>query len=146
MNNILSIFLFLSFITVSNAQELTKDMYLAFKNDNTSALKSHIDTKQINECFDVKGNPYTLLAISIKFKSTSIFNHLLSQETIDIEKNCGGKSALQYAAKYGHIDMFKALIEKGAKARKASSNGRSALDYAKKYKQQEIIEYISTIE
>ena len=31
--------------------------------------------------------------------------------------------------------MFKALIEKGAKARKVASNGRSALDYAKKYKQ-----------
>lgn len=146
MNKILSIFLFLSIITVSNAQELTKDLYLAFKNDNASALKSHVGVKQINECFDVKGSPYTLLAVSIKFKSASIFNHLLSQENIDIEKNCGGKSALQYAAKYGHLDMFKALVENGAKAKKVAINGRSALDYAKKYKQQEIIDYVSTIE
>ena len=131
---------------MSNAQEFTKDMYLAFKNDNVSALKSHIDLEQINECFDVKGSPYTLLAISVKFKSTSIFKHLLSQEKIEIEKNCGGKSIIQYTAKYGHLEMFKALIEKGAKAKKAAPNGRTALDYAKKYKQQEIIDYLSSIE
>ncbi len=144
MNKFLSIFLFLCIVTISNAQEFTKDMYLAFKNDNVSALKSHVDLTQINECFDIKGNPYTLLAVSIKFKSTSIFNHLLSQEKIDLEKTCGGKSALQYAAKYGHLDMLKTLIKKGA-ITKATPNGRTALDYAKKYKQQEVIDYLSSL-
>jgi ankyrin repeat protein len=145
MKKILSIFLFLSISIASNAQELTKDMYLAFKNDNVSALKSHMDVSQLNECFDVKGNSYTLLAISIKFKSNAIFKDLLSQEKIDLETNCGSKSALQYAAKYGHLDMLKTLVEKGAKAKKVAPNGKTALDYAKKYKQQEIIDYLSSL-
>ncbi|WP_299674496.1 ankyrin repeat domain-containing protein [uncultured Dokdonia sp.] len=146
MNKFLSIFLFLSIVTITRAQEFNKDMYLAFKNDNVSALKSHVDTSQMNECFDIKGNPYTLLAVSIKFKSAAIFKYLLSQEKVDLEQTCGGKSAIQYAAKYGHLEMLKTLIEKGAISKKAAPNGRTALDYAKKYKQQEIIDYLSSIE
>lgn len=129
-------------LTFLRAQELTKDTFLAIKGDNVSALKSHINNKDINTCFEVNEAYYTLLAIGIKMNAINCFDYLLSQEGIDINKTCGGKTAAQYTAKYGNLEMLKMLKDKGADL-SSSINNRSVLDYAKKYKQEEIIKYLS---
>ncbi|KAK1769572.1 ankyrin repeat-containing domain protein [Phialemonium atrogriseum] len=50
---------------------------------------------------------------------------LLSTGSINVDKrDCGGRTALYWAVEYGHLDMVKALIGKGADVR-STSNGRS---------------------
>jgi len=128
-----------AFIT---AQTLSKDTYLAFKNDNASGLKNNINTDDINICYDIKDSQYTLLTISIKMNASACFDYLLNKENIDLNKTCSGKTASQYTAKYGNLEMLKKLEESGADF-SSSINGRSVLDYAKKYEQKEIITYLS---
>ena len=125
-------------------QELSKDSYMAFKGDNVSALKIRLNTDQINACYEVNDATYTLLAISIKMNAAKCLTHLMSQENIDLNKTCGGKTAAQYTAKYGNLEMLKQLKEAGADFSN-KINGRSVLDYAKKYKQEEIIHYLSKV-
>ncbi len=128
--------------TFLTAQELTKDTFLAFKADNVSSLKSHISDKDLNACFEVNEAQYTLLSISIKMGASKCFEYLLNQETIELNKTCGGKTAAQYTAKYGKLEMLKQLKKAGANLSN-TINDKSVLDYAKKYKQEEIITYLS---
>ena len=74
--------------------------------------------------------------------ASKCFDYLLDQENIDLDKTCSSKTAAQYTAKYGNLEMLKKLKNKGADL-SSSTNNRSALDYAKKYKQKEIIKYLS---
>lgn len=44
------------------------------------------------------------------------------------------QTPLYYAARKGHLDMCKALIEKGADVNHLDSSNKSAIEYAKKAK------------
>ena len=141
MKKSIAICLFLFAIAFTQAQELTKDTYLAFKNDDVGSLKSQLIESNLNNCYDVKGNSYSLLAVAIKMKATDCLSHLLLQEEVDVNKSCSGKTPLMYTAKYGQLDMLKALLNADAD-RSLKNNGHDVLDYAKKYKQQAIVNYL----
>jgi ankyrin repeat protein len=141
MKKSIALCLFLFTIVYTQAQEITKDTYLAFKNDNVSALKSQLDMTQLNECYAVKDSSYALLALAIKMNATNSLSHLLSQEGIDVNKACSGKTPLMYTAKYGKLEMLKMLLNAGAN-RKLQNEGQDVLAYAKKYKQQKIVNYL----
>lgn len=141
MKTSITIFLFLCTISFLQAQEITKDTFLAFKNDNVSSLKSQLEPAQLNECYAVKDSSYALLAMAIKMKATDCLAHLLSQEGVDVDKTCGGKTPLMYAAKYNQLEMLKSLLNAGAD-RSIEKKGSTALDYAKKYKHQDIIHFL----
>jgi len=121
MKQSLTITLCLFSFAFLTAQDLTKDIFLAFKGDNVSALKSQL---------------------SIKTNAFNCFSYLLASKNLDLNKTCGGKTAAQYTAKYGNLEMLKQLNEAGAEFSN-KINGRSVLDYAKKYKQDEIISFLS---
>lgn len=144
MKQLLALILCFCSLSVLTAQELSKDAYMAFKGDNVSELQSHLNPDQINACYEVNEATYTLLAVSIKMNAFKCLSHLISQENIDLNKTCGGKTAAQYTAKYGNLEMLKQLKEAGADFSN-KINGRSVLDYAKKYKQKEIVKYLSKV-
>ena len=50
-----------------------------------------------------------------------------------------------YAVKYGHLEMAKYLLEKGADINKVSVEGKTALDYALKYRHPKIEAYLRTL-
>jgi ankyrin repeat protein len=127
------------------AQEITKEMYLAFKSDNASALRTHVAVEGHNLCYDVKETSYALISLAIKMEANECFDFLIAQDTVDLNLNCAGKTPLLYAAKYGQLDMLKALIEKGGDLN-YRYKGRTALDYARKYRQQEIVDYLVALE
>jgi len=130
----------LFFMNLSIAQELTKDVYLAIKNDNVNALKNQINSEDYNLCYNIKDDKYALLSLTIKAKATKCFDFLVSEKSIDLNINCSGKTPLLYAAKYGQLDMLKRLIKKGADTT-YKNKGKSALDYAKRYGHKEIVSY-----
>lgn len=135
--------LFLSTFVFS--QELTKELYTTIKEDNTRQLEKMISSDRIDACFQRSETSYCLLSLAIKTNSISCFTLLLDKGA-NTETNCTGKSPLMYATKYGKLDFAKKLIEKGAKVNAKNERGRTALDYAKKYEQQELIEYLSSIQ
>jgi len=140
MKKSITLLLFLIVSTFANAQEFDKVLYEAFDADDVEFLSASIS--DANECLDVKGTGYSPLALAIKFNAQKYFNHLLKDQSIDLDKSCGGKSALQYTAKYGKLDMLKELLKAGADP-KSQYKGRTALDYAKKYKQQEVVDFLN---
>lgn len=141
MKTTIALCLFIFSIAFAKAQEITKDTYLAFKNDNVSSLKSQLDPSQLNECYAVKETSYTLLSMAIKMKATDCLTYLLAQENIDTDQRCGGKTPLMYAAKYNQLEMVKALLNAGAD-RSIKNRGLDVLDYAKKYKHLDIVNYL----
>ena len=132
------------FATLANAQESTKEMMYAIKEGNTVQLDKLIDTNNINECLEIGESSYNYLAISIKLKSLKSVAYFLDKNA-DIEGECTGKTALMYAAKYGHLDIAKYLIKRGADVH-ATYNGRSARDYANRYQHGDISDYLTEVE
>lgn len=124
------------------AQELSRDLYYSFKNDNATTLKNQISDTDINTCYEIKGGGYTLLALSIKTGAKECFKYILEQNNLDLDKACTGKAPLLYAAKYGQLEMLKALQKAGANP-SVTNQGKTVQDYARKYDHQEIVEYLN---
>lgn len=131
----------LFFAGLLSAQELSNDQITILKYDNAAKFSELISKQDLEKCFTVKENSYTMLALAIKMNSTKVFDKLLEQRP-DLEKICDGKTALMFAAKYGNTDFAKKLLESGAKKDTKTDKGYSALDYAKKYEKTEIVKLL----
>lgn len=131
----------LTMFSLFSAQELSVEHKQMIKNDNLNLFSNNVNKENINLCYKVEENSYTLLALSIKMNTPKIFQKLL-EEKADLEKTCDGKTPLMFAAKYGNVEFTKKLLEKGAKKETQTEKGYTALDYAKKYDQNEIIKIL----
>jgi len=85
-----------------------------------------------------------LLALSIKASANKIFDALIKQKA-ELNKICDDKSALMSAAKYGMLDMAKALVNAGADPTLQNREHKTALDYAKKYDKKELTDFLSSL-
>ncbi len=139
---IVAISVFLS--CTSSNQKISKQTLEAIKSGNTELLNKIIDKTNINDCFEIKGNSYNYLTISIKMKQLKSLKYFIDNGA-KIESKCSNKPPLIYAVKYGQLKMVKYLIEKGANVNTKSSKGKTALDYAIKYKQHKIAKYLISI-
>jgi len=121
------------------SQQLNDKMKDAFKTDNPEMLLAEVSIQKanINDCFDIEGATYNLIAISIKMNRSNIFNTLIAQKA-DLNKICNDKTPLMYAAKYGQLDYAKALLKAGADIAVKNNEGKTALDYAVKYEKLEL--------
>jgi len=137
------LFLSVSIIAFSylSAQELSSEYKQMLTYDNTEAFSTLVNKENINKCFQVENNTYSLLALSIKLNSKNVFQRLIAEKA-DLEKVCDGKTPLMFAAKYGNLEFAKKLLENGAKKETKTDKGYSALDYAKKYEKSEIIKLL----
>lgn len=135
------LFLFILFYTVSYSQELTHEHKQMLKYDNTAYFTTLINKENINTCYQIKNNGYTLLGLAIKMNSQQVFQKLIDEKA-DLEKACDGKTPLMFAAKYGHADFTKKLLANGAKKDTKTDKGYTALDYARKYEKPEIIKLL----
>lgn len=53
------------------------------------------------------------------------------------------QTPLYYAARKGHLEMCKALIEKGCDVNHLDSSNKTAVEYAKKSKFQDVVDYLT---
>lgn len=129
------------FSTFANAQELTNEHKQMLKYDNTAYFNTLINKNNINTCYQIENNTYTLLGLAIKMNSKEIFQKLIDEKA-DLDKVCDGKTPLMFAAKYGNTEFIKKLLANGAKKEIKTTAGYTALDYAKKYEKPEIIKLL----
>lgn len=137
------LFVSISLLVVSafSAQELTDAHKKMLKYDDLANYSAIVSKENINTCYSIENNSYSLLALSIKMNSSKIFEKLISDKA-DLEKVCDGKTPLMFAAKYGNLEFAKKLLENGAKKETKTEKGYSALDYAKKYYKGEIVKLL----
>ncbi|MGE8537623.1 MAG: ankyrin repeat domain-containing protein [Chryseobacterium sp.] len=129
------------FSTFTSAQELTNEHKQMLKYDNTAYFNTLINKNNINTCYQIENNTYTLLGLAIKMNSKEIFQKLIDEKA-DLDKVCDGKIPLMFAAKYGNTEFTKKLLANGAKKEIKTSAGYTALDYARKYEKPEIIKLL----
>lgn len=125
-------------INLAYTQELTNEHKQMLKYDNIAYFSTLINKENINVCYIIENNAYTLLGLAIKMNSKEVFKKLI-HEKADLEKSCDGKTPLMFAAKYGNVEFTKKLLDHGAKKESKTLKGYTALDYAKKYEKPEIV-------
>jgi len=64
-------------------------------------------------------------------------------EFLNQSDKLANQTALYYAAKKGHYEMCKRLVEKGANPSHVDSQNKNAAEYAKKARHYETAEYIA---
>ncbi|GEN67511.1 MULTISPECIES: ankyrin repeat domain-containing protein [Chryseobacterium] len=124
-----------------SAQELTHEHKQMLKYDNTAYFPTLVNKENINTCYQIENNAYTLLGLTIKMNSKEVFQKLIDEKA-DIEKACDGKTPLMFAAKYGNTELLKKLLINGAKKDTKTEKGYTALDYAKKYEKPEAVKLL----
>jgi ankyrin repeat protein len=132
---------FVLFSIVATAQELTNEHKQMLKYDNTAYFNNLINKDNMNACYKIENNAYTLLGLAIKMNSKEVFQKLIDEKA-DLEKTCDGKTPLMFAAKYGNTEFTKKLLANGVKKDTKTSSGYTALDYAKKYEKPDIIKLL----
>ncbi|MCU7618288.1 ankyrin repeat domain-containing protein [Chryseobacterium sp. PBS4-4] len=134
------LFLSASIITfgIFSAQEFTSQHKQMLTYDDAESFSTLVKKENIDQCFQIENNSYSLLALSIKLNSKKVFQKLIDEKA-NLEKVCDGKTPLMFAAKYGNTEFAKKLLENGAKKETKTDKGYTTLDYAKKYEKAEII-------
>lgn len=66
-----------------------------------------------------------------------------TKERVNVIDQLGNQTPLYYAAKKGHVEMCRLLVEKGVDTHHVDSSHKTALDYARKLKNSEIVELLS---
>lgn len=137
--------LFLTFglltATFMFSQELSQDHIFILKNDDPRDFSSLVKKDDLNKCFKIKDEPYSLLALSIKLGKAKVFEKLI-EEKADLNLACDDKTPLMFAAKYGNAEFAKILLKNGADKNLKTSKGLTALDYANKYEKPELVEIL----
>jgi ankyrin repeat protein len=120
----------------------------AVKNNDSVALVMLLNKVDINNCYD----GYSLLSQAIRHNAKKCFD-LLIQKNADVNLVCNGYvPPLMHAAKYGHLDMVKILIAKGADPKYEYNGdvealkGMTPLKYAEAFKRNDIVEYLKSLQ
>jgi len=154
----MKIFTFLLFILFAvsvnkvSAQELTTEKIIAIlQKDDAIQLATLINNDNINNCYTEKGYPYSALSQTVRYNAKKCFDFLIAQGA-DVNKVCNGYvPPLMHAAKYGHLDMVKILVAKGANVHyqydgdNPNIQDMTPLTYAEKFNQKEVADYLRSL-
>ena len=127
MKNI-TLILCLAFSCALSAQELSRDLTIALKKDDTTALAKFVNDTNKNTCLTAGTRQFTLLQLAVQMQSSKAVAYLIDQE-VDPDAGCGNLTPLMHAAKSGQLELVKALLKAGATT-DMKVNGKTALDLA----------------
>lgn len=115
--------------TVS-AQDLTREMTIALKNDSPRDLKVLVNDTNQNECFQAGTRKSTLLQLAVQMNSGDVIVYLLDEAKVNVDQACNDHTPLMWAAKFGRASLVNQLLEAGAD-KSLKVDGKNALDLAK---------------
>jgi len=129
---------------IDHTTKLPKETLTAIVEGNTTLLDQIVTAASINTCFNIE-EQYAInyLALSIENNSFASLQFFV-EKGANLELACFDKTPLMYAVKYGHLNMVKYLLEKGADINKVSVEGKTAFDYATKYNHPEIEAFLKS--
>ncbi|WP_213524168.1 ankyrin repeat domain-containing protein [Nonlabens sp.] len=98
----------------ASAQDLTKDMTIALKNDSPRDLKILVNDTNKNECLQAGTRKATLLQLAVQMGSSDVALYLMTEAKVDVNKACNDNTPLMWAAKMGRADLVAQLLDAGA--------------------------------
>lgn len=97
--------------SLQQKENISAELFGIIEDDNLEQLKASVRPEDFGSCF----SKYTLLHQTIRTGAKKCFDYLL-QQNVDVNTVCEGYlPPLMHAAKYGRLDMAKALVGKGAR-------------------------------
>jgi ankyrin repeat protein len=121
-----------------NAQDLSREMTIALKNNDVAALSPLVTDSNKDACLQVGRRQSTILQLAVQMGGPEMITHLIEEKNVDINKACGDFTPLMWAAKNSTPEMVSLLLEAGAD-KSISINNKTALDFASYYNRTEII-------
>ncbi|MCC8423600.1 ankyrin repeat domain-containing protein [Mucilaginibacter sp. UR6-11] len=152
LRKILIVAVLFSIRTAVQAQQMPAEMVSAIEKDDTTQLGKLISKENVNQCYGY----YSVLSQTVRANAVNCFNLVIGKGA-DVNLSCAGYvPPLMHAIKYGHLEMVKALVAKGANVHYRLENqidlpgggpekGETPLSYAVKFQRTEIEAYLRSI-
>jgi ankyrin repeat protein len=114
----------------ASAQDLTREMTIALKNDSPRDLEVLVNDANKNECFQAGTRKSTLLQLAVQMNSGDVIVYLVDRAKVNVDQACNDNTPLMWAAKFGKSNVVKSLLNAGAD-KSLTVDGKTALDLAK---------------
>jgi Ankyrin repeat. len=119
----------LACFTMQAQQSLTKEMTVAFKNNDKATVQTMIDDTNKNQCYQTGVNNITPLHLSVIVGASDVLDYLINDAEVNVNERCTQRTALMMAAQTGNLDAVKTLVEAGAD-KSVIYNNKTAKDLA----------------
>lgn len=113
----------------ATAQDLTREMTIALKNDSPANLKALVNDANKNECLTAGTKKSTLLQLAIQMNSGDVIDYLLTEAKVNVNQACNNYTPLMWAAKMNRTNTIQLLLDAGAD-KSIKVDGKTALDLA----------------
>jgi ankyrin repeat protein len=115
MKKVLFILALIITATVS-AQDLTREMTIAIKNDSPRDLKVLVNDTNKNQCLQAGTEKATILQLAVQMQRGDVVHYLINEAKVDVDQACNNNTPLMWAAKAGSSGLVASLLEAGADA------------------------------
>jgi ankyrin repeat protein len=113
----------------ASAQDLTREMTIALKNDSPRDLKVLVTDANKDQCLQVGTRKATLLQLAVQMSSTDVAIYLINEAQVNVNQACNDNTPLMWAAKMGRYNLVASLLDAGADT-SIQVDGKTALDLA----------------
>ncbi len=112
--------------TLTSAQQLTKEMTVALKNDDTQTLSTLISDANKDACLQVGRTESSITGLAVDMRSSDVLQMLIAKG-VDLNNTCGGATPLMRAVNSGQPDLVEILMDAGADP-SVNIDGKKAMD------------------
>lgn len=120
-------------------------LYALAEAGETDALMVHI-AELLEDCPEDRDPPnWALIAAAEENRLETVFALLQAGANIEGASERSYIRPLWKAAKRGHLQMVKLLVESGANTSATDNMGMIALDYARRYSRTDVVEYLESL-
>jgi ankyrin repeat protein len=113
----------------ASAQDLTREMTIALKNDSPRDLKVLVTDANKDQCLQAGTRKATLLQLAVQMSSTDVAIYLINEAQVNVNQACNDNTPLMWAAKMGRTNLVAALLDAGADT-SIQVDGKTAVDLA----------------
>lgn len=99
-----------------SAQDLTREMTIAIKNDSPRDLKVLVNDTNKNQCLQAGTKKATLLQLAVQMQRGDVVHYLVNEAQVNVDKACNDNTPLMWAAKAGNDGLVSTLLQAGADA------------------------------
>ncbi|MFT5926075.1 MAG: ankyrin repeat protein [Rubritalea sp.] len=113
----------------ASAQDLTREMTIALKNDSPRDLKVLVTDANKDQCLQAGTRKATLLQLAVQMSSADVAIYLINEAQVNVNQACNDNTPLMWAAKMGRSNLVATLLDAGADT-SIQVEGKTALDLA----------------
>jgi ankyrin repeat protein len=98
----------------ASAQDLTREMTIALKNDSPRDLKVLVTDANKDQCLQAGTRKATLLQLAVQMSSADVAIYLINEAQVNVNQACNDNTPLMWAAKMGRSNLVATLLDAGA--------------------------------